>query len=299
MGIQHTNRHTHIHTLSKAKRASVLADIVCRERKSSWNLGCCLFFFDSSTLGGLFHQSHRQVNRLLPPQSRKGLILCSDGTYARLGPVCQSPAVHHTPPCGASKHLWCPPFAVSHISDACCSHLALSSQNPDAYLQTRFLCLTSGFTLPRAPQRLLDWRFNAAIDCVTIRAVDFQNVYRIFRPTCKPVSFLIIPQTCWNPGTWCSFCASLGRHFGATWEENLKEKKKEGWVSLSALSNKDFTVSHGHIMNWMRLYRCPWLPNVVPRPFTVPLKPLVCDLWPARLPGSMGNGRPVNKVQGH
>lgn len=66
-------------------------------------------------------------------------------------------------------------------------------------------------------------------------------------------------------------------------EENFKEEEeKEGWVALSAPSHKDFTVLCGHIMNWMWPYRCPCALNVFPRPFTNPLKPLVCDPWPDR-----------------
>lgn len=48
-------------------------------------------------------------------------------------------------------------------------------------------------------------------------------------------------------------------------------------VLHSVPSHKDFTVVHGHIMNLMRPYRCPWALNVLPRPFTSPLKQLVCD----------------------
>lgn len=72
---------------------------------------------------------HAQRNvQWLPKQTHWGLI-SSFREECQAWLVCQPPAVHQTLACCASKQHWCPPFAVSHLSNACCYHLALSGAN--------------------------------------------------------------------------------------------------------------------------------------------------------------------------
>lgn len=85
--------------------------------------------------------------------------------------VCQSPAVHHTLPCCASKQHRCPPFAVSHISNACCYHLAPTSLSPARLCV--WLCVVWHLVSRAVPETPMDaWlttvQHNAVIDCVKI-----------------------------------------------------------------------------------------------------------------------------------
>lgn len=83
-----------------------------------------------------------------------------------------------------------------------------------------------------------------------------------------------------------------------SWRGEVGGVVKEPACIVCRLS-KGFAVAHSHVLNWMRPYRCPCSLNVFSRPFTSPLQAV--RLWPltSQTPGSMGNGRLVNKVQGH
>lgn len=96
--------------------------------------------------------------------------------------VCQSPAVHHTLPCCASKQHWCPPFAVSHISNACCYHLAFSSLNPGCLIAVLCKCvyvyLASGFThCYNISQWMLDWWWSSIMPWLIVWKSEWMKMF--------------------------------------------------------------------------------------------------------------------------
>lgn len=86
--------------------------------------------------------------------------------------------------------------------------------------------------------------------------------------------WLVVATSFWGHVLW--------REESSRGEEEESGELLETRPALSAPFQEVFTVVHGHILNWTRPYRCPCSQNVVPRPFTLPLKPPVCDPWPRR-----------------
>lgn len=134
----------------------------------------------------------------LTQQTHWGLISLLRECVCQAWLVCQSPAVHHTLPCCASKQHWCPPFAVSHISNACCYHLALSILNP-ARLPARLavqmhacLCLASGFIHCYVLRWIFDWHQYSIMPWLTVWKSEWMKVF--FRDYLWPETHPALPQ---------------------------------------------------------------------------------------------------------
>lgn len=122
------------------------------------------------------HWVHAYTNaQWFTEQTHWGLIFLFRESVCQAWLVCRSPVVHRMLPCCASKRHRCPPFAVSHISNSRCYHLALTSLNLCLathlpVLMCTYLCLGSVFLLPHE----LWWVWlttllrDAMIDCVKI-----------------------------------------------------------------------------------------------------------------------------------
>ncbi len=128
--------------------------------------------------------THAQTHTLwLTEQTHWGLISLLRECVCQAWLVCQSPAVHHTLPCCASKQHWCPPFAVSHISNACCYHLALSSLNLARLPATLCkcvcvcLCLVSGFIHCYVLRWLFDWRRSSIMPWLIVWKSEWMEVF--------------------------------------------------------------------------------------------------------------------------
>ena len=140
--------HTHTHTLIRQrcrrkmpiKSSWLEADITIYLKKTyfiyNWTFSLWMFLLTITHAPPVEHthtqtHTHTHTHKLTYRANPLGInFLIQRVCIYKAWLVCQSPAVHHTLPCCASKQHWCPPFAVSHISNACCYHLALSRLNP-------------------------------------------------------------------------------------------------------------------------------------------------------------------------
>lgn len=114
----------------------------------------------------------------------------------------------------------------------------------------------------------------------------------------KPVTFLIISHTCKHTHAHKCMYTFLKLHTdfstslagkpqpcvveGRKLERRRRRRKVGGGVVRDSACivcslSKGFTVVHGHVLNWIRPYRCPRSLNVFPNPSPGPLKPPVCD----------------------